>query len=96
MKYYSEKLNALYNSQSELEEAEYAVEKAQKEKEERESKLKAERKARADEIKAALEQVESASKEYYDLVQKFVRDYGSFHLTVDEKSPFTSLFNMLF
>lgn len=96
MKYYSEKLNALYNSQAELEEAEYAVEKAQKEKEERESKLKAERKARADEIKAALEQVESASKEYYDLVQKFVRDYGSFHLTVDEKSPFTSLFNMLF
>ena len=96
MKYYSEKLNALYNSQIELEEAEYAVEKAQKEKEERENKLKAERKARADEIKTALEQVESASKEYYDLVQKFVRDYGSFHLTVDEKSPFTSLFNMFF
>lgn len=96
MKYYSEKLNALYDSQIELEEAELAAEKVQKEKEERENKLRTERKARADEIKAALEQIETALKGYYDLVQKFVRDYGSFHLTVDEKSYFPSLFNMFF
>lgn len=96
MKYYSEKLNVIYDSQADLEEAELAAEKAQKEKEERENKLRTERKARADEIKAALEQIETALKGYYDLVQKFVRDYGSFHLTVDEKSYFPSLFNMFF
>ena len=96
MKYYSEKLNVIYDSQTDLEEAELAAEKAQKEKEERENKLRTERKARADEIKAALEQIETALKGYYDLVQKFVRDYGSFHLTVDEKSYFPSLFNMFF
>ena len=97
MKYYSEKINKYYDSEEECLSAEkdyeekLAVEKAKKE------ELVATRKARATEIEEAYKAILAARKHYNELMDKFVKDYGSFHMTIrtGDDNPF-NLFDKYF
>ena len=109
MKILSEKTNKWYTTVDECIAAEKAFdeavakekaekEKALAEKKAKEEKLGAERKARANEIEEAYKASCEAYKHYQDLLNAFVKDYGSFHMTVHtgDLNPFDSfkhLFN---
>lgn len=80
MKYYSETLKKIFDTPEDLKKAE----KAHKEKLAVEEKKRAERSARAKEV-------EEAYKAYKKLLDDFVKDYGSFHMTINDSR---SLFDM--
>lgn len=90
MKYFSEILNKNFNSEKECLAAEKEYTLAQmKANEEKEIKEKA-RKARAKEV-------EEAGQRYVDLLNAFIKDYGSFHTSIRDGSDFFgSLINLLF
>lgn len=105
--YYSEKLNETFDTQAELEQAEAAREAELAAKKEAAEKAKADRSARAKEIEAAYAKIVEAEKvlseaqnNYKALRNKFIEEYGSFHMTVHKVSPinewFGDLFNTLF
>lgn len=81
MKFYSEILDKIFDDEKALIEAEDKHQKAIKEKEDREKKLADERKARAKEVEEALEQAQAAEKKYWELRNKFVKDYGAWHVS---------------
>ena len=55
-----------------------------------EKRIKAEeKKARAKEVEDAYKAVVDANKHYLELRNKFVKDYGSFHMTFTDKSKRT-------
>ena len=82
MKFYSEKLNKLFEDEKSLVKAEdeydvrVAAEKAKQE------QLTKTRKDRAKAIEESYKKVVEARKEYKKLVDDFTRDYGSFHMSV--------------
>ena len=86
MKYYSEKLNKMYDDEKALVKAEdeydvrVAAEKAHAE------QLAATRKNRAKAIEESYKKVVEARNEYKKLVDEFTRDYGSFHMSVKSDS----------
>lgn len=67
MKYYSESLDKLFDTESALNEAEAAVVNKEKEKERRTEELTAARKA-----------AQEAEKKYIDLLGKYCKDYGTY------------------
>ena len=88
MKYYSDKLNRLYDSEEELHKAEKEVE----DQESKKAALSKEKKERAEEIRKAFQKsqdvrsqaikdIKKADSEYSQLVQAFIRDYGSYHMS---------------
>ena len=81
MKFYSEELKKFFDTEEDCVDAEERAYIAKQEEEEKKTKLAEERKARADEIKAAYEAVQTATKEYNELVKKFINDFGSYHMT---------------
>lgn len=83
MKYYSDKTRKLYDTEEDLLKAEELL--AQKEIEEK--KKMESRKSRAKEV-------EDAYKHYLDLLDKFIKDYGSFHTTLTQLPK--SLFDFWF
>lgn len=82
MKYYSDKTKALYESVEQLQKAEAAYDKEQ----EAALAKQRDRKNRAEEIKKAREVLRDAQKNYQDLLNKFVKDYGSYHETYSKES----------
>jgi len=92
MKFYSEKLDKLFDDEKALTKAEdeydvrVAAEKAHAE------QLAKTRKDRAKAIEESYKKVEDARKEYNKLVEEFVRDYGSFHMTYKDGDG--SMFNL--
>lgn len=82
MKYYSEKLKKVFDDVETLEKAELTLVK----KEEEEKKLREERKVRAKEV-------EDAYKHFNELLNKFIKDYGSYHMSVDNQP--ISLFDLM-
>ena len=96
MKYYSEKLNKYY-AEDQLELLKQDEEKYDEKLTEQEV-IKAERANRAKEIEEAFKAVEVAQKKADDLLEKFCKDYGSYHMTLKEVNPKTyhSLFDLLF
>ena len=82
MKYYSEKLDILFDDEKALVEAEnehdahVAAEKAKQE------QLANTRKERAKAIEEQYKKVVEARNEYKKLVDEFTKDYGSFHMSV--------------
>ena len=101
----SEKLNKYFDSEEECKKAEkehdekLALAKAEKEKKlELEKQKKAERKERADEVTEAFKKAEEARKHAYELMDKFCKDYGSFHTsyTTEDLVPARSLFDIIF
>lgn len=92
MKYYSEKTKKLYETEEILrdEEAKYDLEH------EKELALKAQRAERAKEIEKAYEKAAAAKREADELMNKFIKEYGSYHYTQKNVVPVHSLFDMLF
>ena len=98
MKYFSEKLNKVFESEEECVEAENKFELAKQEKEEKEKRLTQERKERAHEIEEQYKKIMDDRKEYRKMVDDFIRDYGSFHCTFKNNEPVFSdmdLFDLL-
>lgn len=79
MKFYSENLHKLFDSEKELTDAELAAQKAKEAEEAKKKELTETRKARAKEVDAAREEVYAARKKYHTLLDAFVKDYGSYH-----------------
>lgn len=103
MKFYSEITSQLYNSEAELNEAENKIKKAENEKKARENKLKNERAARAKVVEAAFEEYrkakENAKKKYSEadaLLEAFIKDYGTYHVSISEKNKDINKFDELF
>ena len=103
MKFYSEVTKKLYNTEAELNDAEAAIKKAECEKKARETKLKIERAERAKGVDAAFEDYrkakEIAKKKYSDanaLLDAFVKDYGTYHVSISEKNKRADNFDELF
>jgi len=84
MKYYSEKLNKVFDKVEDLETAE-------KELEEKETAEKEKREKRAERAK----EVEEAYKNYKKLLNDFLKDYGYYHSTIKDGDS-TSLFDIVF
>ena len=97
MKFYSEKTNKYYDTQDECVKAEDKYEADLAEARAKKEALASERKARASEVEEAYKAVIEAQKNYRNLVRKFCRDYGSFHMTLrtGEENPF-DLFESFF
>lgn len=81
MKYYSEKLKKVYDTVEQLQAAEVEFDKAHA----AEIAKQKERKARAAEVSEARKEFANAQKKYNDLLNKFVKDYGSYHETYTDK-----------
>lgn len=103
MKIYSEKTNKEYATVDECVAAEKEFDEAvakrkaeiqrmEEEKKAKAEKLQTERKARAAEVEDAYKASIEAAKHYQDLLDKFVKDYGSFHMTVHtgDLNPFNA------
>lgn len=84
MKYYSETLNKIYDTQEELISAECAYKKKEAEEAERLTKLKAEKEKR-------LQEIDEAREAYNKLLRNYWKDYGDY----DIGSAFHSLFNII-
>ena len=96
MKYYSEKLNMLFDTEHDLKEKEEEVAKAKADKIIQEQKEKEERANRAKEVEKALNEAADAVEWYINLLSAFCRDYGAYHMSLDEKNlPMTSMAGML-
>ena len=86
--YYSEVLNKQFDSEEELLAAEQVYLDAEVAKVQKEAKLKAERTERAKEVEQAYKDYNDAydkavdkENHYIELLNAFISDYGSFHMT---------------
>jgi type IV secretory pathway VirB9-like protein len=77
MKYYSDKTKKLYDSVELLNEAEMAYDEAHA----AELKKAEQKKTAAEAIRAARKAIVDAQNKYNELVNQFIKDYGSYHET---------------
>jgi chromosome segregation ATPase len=92
MKYYSEKLKKVYDTVEQLQAAETEYDKAHA----AEIAKQKERKARAEEINKARKELVDAQDRYNDLINKFVKDYGSYHATYTDGDKITNTADLIF
>ena len=97
MKIFSEKTNKYYSTVDECVEAEKKYDEEVAAKEAKKKELSDARKNRAKEVEDAYKARLEADKVYQEKLNKFIEDYGSFHMTFDTEidSPF-SFFDFLF
>ena len=97
MKYVSEITNLIYDSAEDCQAAEKEyLDKQAKATAEKEKKAN-ERAKRAKEVEKAYEAVVNANKEYKKILDSFIADYGSFHMTyTDSNNLISDLFDSLF
>lgn len=88
-KYYSEKTKKEYSTEKECIAAEKEYDKANAEKEKERALIKKE----ADEINKAYEELKIARKKYNDLVNEFIKEHNSYHLTISNKDFFDTFFD---
>jgi vacuolar-type H+-ATPase subunit I/STV1 len=81
MKIYSELTHLEYPTVEACQKAEKEYNSAIEEKKAEESKLSKEKKARADEVANAYKKKMEDEKEFIRLRNKFIQDYGYFHMT---------------
>ncbi len=89
MKYFSEKLNKVYDTTEELEKAELALD----EKKKKDLVAKEERAKAAKEVEEAYNKANEAYKDAKAKLDEFLKKYGSFHTTVNNSN---SLFDWFF
>jgi len=105
MKYYSEKLNKVFDTERECMEAEFKVkeqenlariqkEKALREEKEKKEALAAERKVMADKVETARKAYLEAQKAYRNELEAFCKKYGTYHYTVTDADEVPSLFDV--
>mgnify|MGYP003327425669 CR=1 FL=1 len=95
MKYYSEELKRLFDSEEELKEEETKVLEAKKKAEEEKEKLAAERKARAAEVDEARKAMVEAQNNYQKVLGDFLRDYKTYHYSTSNIEDMPKLFNYM-
>lgn len=95
MKYFSDILNKVYNTEKECKEAEEQYLSKKKAEEEAKQKLTEKRKERAKEVEEAFKNVREAQKHYDELLKAFVKDYGSFHMSFSESGASDTLSDIL-
>jgi len=106
MKYYSEKLNKVFNTERECMDAEFkakeqenlekiAKEKALREEKEKKEALAAERKEMAEKVETARKAYLEAQKAYRTELEAFCKKYGTYHYTVSDADEVPSLFDAL-
>jgi len=105
MKFYSEKLNRLFDSAEDCQSAEFKakeqenLDKIRKEREAAEAKAKkekeaAERKAMAAEVDEARKAMVAAQKSYREAIEKFVKKYGTYHYSTNNFEDVPTLFDV--
>lgn len=107
MKYYSEKLEKVFDTPEALEDAEFKAKEeenlakikaeraAAQAKEEKEKKA-AERKQMAGEIEEARQAMVKAQKEYREKIDAFVKKYHTYHYSTSDVNEIPTLFSSLF
>ena len=95
MKYYSEMTDKVYETQEECEKAEEALVAKKQAEEEKQLALKNEREARSKEVVEAFKEAREAETKAQKLLNEFVKDYGSFHISYNGKSSMPSMFDIL-
>lgn len=73
-----------YESYKAALDADKAYDEMVAEEEARKEKLKADRATRAKEVEDAFKAIAAANKNYQDLLNAFVKDYGSYHCTISD------------
>lgn len=92
----SEKTGKTYNTVEECLADEKKFDLAMEEKENRKKDLANRRKERAKEVENAYKARLEADKTYREKLNKFIDDYGSFHMTIDtELEDYSDVFNFL-
>lgn len=94
-RYYSDITNKLYDSMSDLEEAEKKVITEQEEKKAKEQKKADERKARAQEVDDLQRVYVGARKAYSEALEKFCKDYGTYHTSISTDNLFDFLWSWM-
>ena len=79
MRFYSDELKQLFNSEKELKEAEKAHFDATNAKKVKEAQLAAERKADAEKVEKAFEEYGKAAETYKAELNRFVEKWGQYH-----------------
>lgn len=91
MKFYSEKLNAMFDTQEACAQAESEHDKQVAEAEAKKKALADERATRAKAVEELYKQAVEAKQKYDKALQEFLKDYGSFHATFKSTDPFFGL-----
>lgn len=91
MKFYSEKLNEMFNTQEACAQAESEHDKQVAEAEAKKKALADERATRAKAVEELYKQAVEAKQKYDKALQEFLKDYGSFHATFKSTDPFFGL-----
>ena len=94
MKYYSESLKKLFDSEEEALEAEKTAEKEAKEKKAMVEIRKKQRAEDAKEVEDALKKVKEAEDEYHEKLNDFIKKYGYFHYSSKDANDFPSIFSV--
>lgn len=93
MKYFSEKLNKVFDTEEACVKAERAHETAIAEAEAKKKALAEERATRAKEVEELYKAAVEAKKAYDEKLKEFLRDYKTFHATFKTTDPFFSFFD---
>ena len=93
MKFYSEKLNKLFDTEELCQQAESQHEKAVAEAEAKKKALADERANRAKTVEELYKKAVEAKQTYDKALHDFVKDYGSFHFTFKTTDPFFGIFD---
>jgi len=93
MKYFSEKLNKVFDTEKACVEAEDAHDKEVAEKEAKQKALTEERATRAKNVEDLYKQAVEAKAAYDKELRAFLDDYGSFHCTLKNVDPFFGFFD---
>lgn len=99
MKIYSEKTKQEYKTVEACLEAEAAYDKEQEDLKAKREAAAAEKRVRAAEVEEAYKAATEAGAKYYELRDKFVKDYGYYHMTyrspanISTRDIFDTIFN---
>ena len=88
MKYYSEELNRLFDTEDDLLEAEFQTRKVKEEAEAAEKAKAEEKQKRYDEVKEAIEKANIARAEANKIIKAYTCEYGPISIRSSNISPF--------
>lgn len=88
MKYYSDELNKLFDSEKELMKAEKDHAAALKAEEEKKAAVNAERAAAAKVVEEALKAYKDARDNYQNKLSEFCKKYGAYHMSIKDADLF--------
>lgn len=94
MKYYSEKLNKVFDTPEELVAEEEKTEAARLAKEKELNEYKEARAAKAKEVEDAYAAATEAAKAYHKVLQEFNAQYGAFHMSINAKKLFDTFWDL--